>query len=397
MAKKAVKVDTEAMRKQALEALGLKSNDKSVSFADEHVAITDVISTGILSLDKLLTPDYFEKNGVGGIPRGFICEFFGPEAGGKSFLCTKLAATCTKKKQMVLWIDAENSYVPEWGAKQGIDNHYVVHVENTGQTGEEFLELAINAANSGSFALIVIDSITALEPKVMNEKDLDDKATIGAAAQMFSRGIKRAIPAARNGNTTMVFINQIRMQPGVMYGNPETTPGGKALKFYASIRLRLHQIGSKEKRGIFRGEELIGIRSVIKNEKNRFGRPHEETIMPIYYSAERPLPFDMIIDIGIENKIIKAKTSKSDTGEDVTKFTMKTDKEKIEINGIEQFKAELIKKKAILNLIKQLEELKVNFEYAELEYIKSLKETEDVVSENQEESGDESEPANEAL
>lgn len=360
---KSAEIRLEQIRK----AMGLSADDDSVRFGDQHIAIKDVISTGMAELDRILTPMIWEKTQKGGIPRGFVCEFFGPHAGGKSSLGMKLAANVTQNGGEALWIDAEGSYVPEWAARHGVDNARLAYQDNLGNTGEWFLERVENAARSGKFDLIVIDSVTALVPKEILETELEKEARIGAGAKMMTRALPKIISAAKKGNTAVVFINQIRQKIGVMYGNPETTPYGEALKFYASLRLRLSQVGSKSERGIMKGDDEIGIRTNVRIEKNRFGPPFRETIMPIYYNDVKPHPLDIIIDAALSNKIVKSRSKKMDKGETVQTFTFLD----IKVEGIDEFKKELDDDK-IKDMAQQILATGLTFDGEVTEYLKGL-------------------------
>ena len=338
MAKKE-KVDSKASEirlAQLKKALGIK--DDSIRLADQYIAVKDVISSGLPELDKILTPMIYEQTGKGGVPRGFVCEFFGPWAGGKSSLAMKLSASVTQAGGTVLWADAEGSYVPEWAERHGVDNNRVWLIESGAKNGEEFLELIEKTAEKGVVDLIVCDSVTALQPKQVLETELEKEARIGAGAKLMSRALPRIIMAAKAGNTAVIFINQIRQKVGVMWGNPETTPYGEALKFYSSLRLRLQQVGSKSERGIMLGEDQIGIRTNVRIEKSRFGAPGKEAIMPIYYTDVRPHPLDLLIDASLSSHVVKSRSTKTDSGEQVQVFSYNGNK----FEGIEEFKGMLI-------------------------------------------------------
>lgn len=349
---------------QLKKAMGI--DDDSVRAADQHVAIKNVISTGMADLDRILTPMYFEEHGIGGIPRGFVAEFFGPHAGGKSSLCMKLAASVTQAGGWVLWLDAEGSFVPEWAKLHGVDLKHV-HIVDSGKTGETYLEQIESVAAQGLVDLIVVDSVTALVPKEILETELEKEARIGAGAKMMTRALPRIIGTAKKGNTAIVFINQIRQKMGVMYGNPETTPYGEALKFYSSLRLRLSQVGSKSERGIMKGEDEIGIRTNAQVVKSRFGPPYKETIMPIYYTDVKPHPLDVIIDAALSARVVKSRSKRLSTSEIVQTFTFGD----IKVEGIDEFKKELDNAK-IKEMAKLIGEAKVSFDGEIQEYLKTL-------------------------
>lgn len=348
---------------QLCKAMGIQ--DDSVRRADQHIAIKDVISTGHADLDNICTPMIWDKEKRGGIPRGFVCEFFGPYAGGKSALCLKLAAQVTQKGDGVLWVDAESSYIPERAAQFGVDNTKVIYMEG-GKHGEYYLERVEEAAKSGHVALIVIDSVTNLQPKDIFEGDLLKDPPMARFARMMSRAMPRIVSAAREGNTSVIFINQIREKVGIMYGNPETTPGGKALLHGASLRLRISQAG-KSDRGIMKEGEEIGIRSNVQIVKSRFGPPYKEAVMPIYYSNVKPHPLDMMIDAGLQNKFIKSRSKKLDNGDLITTFSFLD----IRAEGVDEFKKELDNKK-VKELAKMLEGVKFPFDQESHEYLETL-------------------------
>jgi len=341
---------SEIRLQQIKKSLGI--TDDSVRLADQYIAVKDVIPTGLPELDKILTPMIYEKTGQGGIPRGFCCEFFGPHAGGKSSLGMKLAAYVTTHNGFVLWVDAEGSFVPEWAKRHGADTGKIIHVENEGKTGEQFLEMVETIASKGQVDLIVIDSVTALQPKEILETALEKEARIGAGAKMMARALPRILMAAKKGNTAVIFINQIRQKIGVFYGSNETTPYGEALKFYCSLRLRLSQVGSKSERGIMKGDDEIGIRTNVQVVKSRFGPPYREAVMPIYYSDVKPHPLDMIIDAALSAKVAKSRSKKQPNGESLQMFTFGDER----FEGIEEFKSWLInnpkKTKEMVELIK---------------------------------------------
>lgn len=359
MAKKKEKgQDTDGISKELLEQLakrmGVKNDD--MKLGSEHVSVTDVFTTGNSELDSIITPSYFEKTGKGGVPRGFLCEFYGPNAGGKSSLCLKIAGFLTTlKKAKVFWVDAENSFMEEWAQNHGVNLENLVMCPFS-ENGESYLTKVEIAASSGMFQLVVIDSLEALIPKALLEQGLEENAKIGAKAQMMSRACSKLVQAARKGHCTIIFINQIRNKI-TMYGDPETTPGGEALRFYASLRLRISQVSGKANRGITKDGEEIGIRSNVLVKKSRFGPPYKETILSIYYGDDKPHPLDMLIDLAMSNKIIKSRTkkvkgtSKNAEEEDVQVFTFEPINkagEEIEgfdylekIEGFDAFKAAL--------------------------------------------------------
>lgn len=299
----------EALRKK----LGLKGID-DLQFANTYEAIPDVISTGHAHLDEAICPNFYAKNGRGGVPLGYLCEFYGPNAGGKSCLGMKMAANVHKTLgSLVLWQDAEGSFQPEWAMSHGVDvSRVILNNQPKYITAEQFLTELEKNVRTGAYRLAVVDSLAGLTPQKILECKLDDNEKIGEKARLMSRCLPRIVAAAKEGNCTVVFINQIRMKIGVMYADPETTPGGESLKFYASLRLRLSQASSKTRGILNQDGEEIGIRSKIVIKKSRFGPPFKEVIVPIYYGEERPHPFDILVDLALSNKIIITKKKKDD-------------------------------------------------------------------------------------
>lgn len=327
----------EKRRRAAMERLrkATGQDESMLHFGSQVVSNFDVISTGFEELDQLISPEVYKQTGKGGVPRGYLCEFFGPEMGGKSTLCLMLAASVTSNGGMVCWIDAESSYQKSWADAQGVNNDDIFYFE-TGETGEQFINAAVLAAASGDYELVVIDSLAALEPEQLMDAELTDEPRVGAKARMMSRSCPRLVAAAKKGNCAIIFINQLRMMIGQKWGNPETTPGGKALRFYASLRLRISQLGKAE-RYIMKGGEQIGLRANISVAKTRFSPPGWETVLPIYYSKDaKPLPLDMLLDLGMRTKLIRCRTRN-----DVCYFTLDGSKEIKSIAGFDEFKYEL--------------------------------------------------------
>lgn len=375
------KYDDEKSRKALLDFVKKVTGDtdSDVSFADEYEAVTEVISTGHAELDRMITPIHFEKTGFAGVPQGFVCEFYGPNAGGKSSLAMMLAATVTRKrKDVVYWFDIEGSFVPEWAEIQGVDPRLVMRAE-TSKCGEEYLEKAIDLAKTGKFPLIVIDSVTALRPQKLLDQNLADNQVVGAGAQMMSRAMPMLVSAAKKGNTAVVLINQVRNKIGVMYGSPEIVPYGEATGFYCSLRVRLQQVGSRKNRGVFKGDDEIGIRSALEIIKSRFGPPHKEMVLPIYYRKDvKPYPIDQLLDFAMSNKIIKVRTKKSDSGEPIQHFSFDGVDELKGIPGFDEFKSELLDRREYINLLgDRVKALGVALDPEVIDYLKGTSKTQD--------------------
>lgn len=227
----------------------------------------DTISTGALSLDIAL--------GVGGIPRGRITEIFGPESSGKTTLALHIIAECQKAGGIAAFIDAEHALDPTYAKKLGVDvkNLYISQPD----FGEQALDILETLVRSGGVDLIVIDSVAALTPRAEIEGDMGD-SHMGLHARLMSQALRKITAITGKTGTTVVFLNQIRMKIGVMFGNPETTTGGNALKFYSSIRL---DIRTREK--IEKGEEVVGKEVRVRVVKNKVAPPFKEAWFEIYF------------------------------------------------------------------------------------------------------------------
>ena len=227
----------------------------------------DVIPTGSLGLDMAL--------GVGGVPRGRIIEIFGPESSGKTKLALHIVAEAQKKGGVCAYIDAEHAMDPDYAAKLGVKiNDLLISQPDTGEQG---LEITESLVRSGKIDVIVIDSVAALTPKDEIEGDMG-QSHVGKQARLMSQALRKLTAIVARSKTLVIFINQIRMQIGVMFGNPETTPGGKALKFYTSVRLDIRRIAQIKK-----GEEVVGGRTRVKVVKNKVAAPFKQTEFDIIY------------------------------------------------------------------------------------------------------------------
>ena len=228
----------------------------------------NVIPTGSLGLDMAL--------GVGGIPRGRIIEIFGPESSGKTTLASHIVAEAQKLGGICAYIDAEHAMDPEYTKKLGVKiNDLLVSQPDT---GEQALEIVESLVRSGKVDVIVVDSVAALTPKDEIEGDMG-AYHVGKQARLMSQALRKLAGIVSKSKTVVIFINQIRMQIGVMFGNPETTPGGKALQFYTSIRLDIRKIAQ-----IKRGEEVVGSRTRVKVVKNKVAAPFKQTEFDIIYN-----------------------------------------------------------------------------------------------------------------
>jgi recombination protein RecA len=257
--------------------------------ADGEVAEDiDVVSTGSLGLDIAL--------GIGGLPRGRVVEIYGPESSGKTTLTLQVIAEMQKIGGTCAFIDAEHALDAQYAQKLGVNLQELLISQP--DTGEQALEIADALVRSGSVDLIVIDSVAALTPKAEIEGEMGDSLP-GLQARLMSQALRKLTATIKRTNCLVIFINQIRMKIGVMFGNPETTTGGNALKFYASVRLDIRRIGSIKK-----GEEVIGSETKVKVVKNKVAPPFKQAEFDILY-GEGISREGEVVDLGAAHNIVE--------------------------------------------------------------------------------------------
>ena len=324
MAKKEKSVKNEKVPKSsdtgvqdAIREIKTKFGDDSIMMLGDkpHVDVNS-IPTGSIGLDAAL--------GVGGVPRGRIIEIFGPESSGKTTLALHIIAEAQKTGGICAFIDAEHAMDPEYSHKLGvkIDQLLISQPDN----GEQALEIVDSLVRSGKLDVIVIDSVAALTPKDEIEGDMGAHH-VGKQARLMSQALRKLTAIVARSKTVVIFINQIRMQIGVMFGNPETTPGGKALKFYTSVRLDIRRIAQIKK-----GEEVMGGRIRVKVVKNKVAAPFKQTEFDLMYNEGISKEGEMLA-LGEKFKIIeKSGSSYKYNGEslgrgyDASRIKLKEDK-----------------------------------------------------------------------
>ncbi len=259
-----------------------------MKFGDKEFDKVEVISTGCLAIDNAL--------GVGGIPKGRIVEIYGPESSGKTTVALHVVAECQKNGGYCAYIDAEHALDPSYAEKLGVNlaDLYISQPDS----GEQALEICENLVSTGAIDLVVVDSVAALTPKAEIDGEIGDNF-IGLQARLMSQALRKLAAATNKTKSCIIFINQLREKVGVMFGSPETTPGGKALKFYSSIRMDVRKVDV-----IKDGSDIIGNRTRIKVVKNKVAAPFKVAEFDIMYGEGISL-IGTLIDIAVEKDIIE--------------------------------------------------------------------------------------------
>ncbi len=248
----------------------------------------EVIPTGSLALDMAL--------GVGGIPRGRVVEIYGPEASGKTTLALQIVANAQKGDGIAAFVDAEHALDPDYASQLGVDmENLLIHQPDSAEQGLDVVESLVR---SNALDLVVVDSVAALVPQQEVEGDMGDQ-TVGLQARLMSRALRKLTSAISKSKTTVIFINQIRMKIGVMFGNPETTPGGRALKFYSAVRVEIRRIG-----GIKDGNDPIGNRCRLKVAKNKVAPPFKRCEVDLIFGEGISHESDLL-SLGEETGVIE--------------------------------------------------------------------------------------------
>ncbi|PAP77843.1 recombinase RecA [Rubrivirga marina] len=305
MAKSPATVPVDSAAKSKALDLAMKQIDKQfgkgaiMKMGDAPPVSIDAVSTGSLTLDHAL--------GIGGVPRGRIIEIYGPESSGKTTLATQIIAEAQKMGGTCAFIDAEHAFDPTYAEKLGVDTDELLISQP--DTGEQALEICDMLVRSGALDVVVVDSVAALVPKAEIEGEMG-ASHVGIQARLMSQALRKLTGTINRTKTILIFINQIRMKIGVMFGSPETTSGGRALKFYSSVRMDIRRIGA-----IKDGQEVTGNRTRVKIVKNKVAPPFRQAEFDIIY-GEGVSSLGELIDLGLEHDIISKSGSWYSYGDD---------------------------------------------------------------------------------
>ena len=326
MAKAPATVPVDAAAKAKALDLAMKQIDKNygkgaiMRMGDAPPVLIDAVSTGSLTLDHAL--------GIGGVPRGRIIEIYGPESSGKTTLATQIIAEAQKLGGTCAFIDAEHAFDPTYAEKLGVNTDELLMSQP--DTGEQALEICDMLVRSGALDVVVVDSVAALVPKAEIEGEMG-ASHVGIQARLMSQALRKLTGTISRTKTILIFINQIRMKIGVMFGSPETTAGGRALKFYASVRMDIRRIGA-----IKDGSEVTGNRTRVKVVKNKVAPPFRQAEFDIIY-GEGVSSLGELVDLGLEHDIIQKSGSwysygdeRIGQGRDVTKEWLKNNEDRRE-------------------------------------------------------------------
>lgn len=284
----AAKNEKKLALKAAMAQIEKQFGKGSIMTLDGPAEDIDVLSTGSLGLDIAL--------GVGGLPRGRIIEIYGPESSGKTTMTLHAIANCQKDGGICAFVDAEHALDTGYAAKLGVNLSELIISQP--DTGEQALEIVDKLVNSGAVDLIVVDSVAALTPKAEIEGEMGDSLP-GLQARLMSQALRKITGTSKRNGTTVIFINQLRMKIGVMFGSPETTTGGNALKFYASVRLDIRRTGTIKK-----GEDAVGNETKVKVVKNKVSPPFKEAFFDILF-GEGVSKTGEIIDMGVKYNFVE--------------------------------------------------------------------------------------------